>query len=67
MRIDRSTNHTLLTPHIGRAGGNGLFEIVARADAQVAPDPYLAQNAPVRLVDVPPPGRAGTEHLRVVK
>lgn len=67
VRIDPNTNHTLLTPHIGKAGDKGLFEIVSRADTQVAPDPYLAQNTTVHIVDVPPSASSGTSHLRVIK
>ena len=32
LRIHAETNHAILTPHIGRAGADGGFEIVSEAD-----------------------------------
>lgn len=50
VRIDRATNHAVLTPRIGRADGSGRFEIVSEAEHAIVPDPYLARsNLAVRL------------------
>jgi branched-chain amino acid transport system substrate-binding protein len=45
VRIDRATNHTVLVPRIGRANGNGGFDVVDEALAPVVPDPYLARSS----------------------
>ena len=64
LRIHAETNHAILTPHIGRAGADGAFHIIASASVPVVPDPYLAhpQAAPQQTS-----GRPGSAHLRVVK
>lgn len=67
LRIHAETNHAILTPHIGRAQGEGGFEVVSSAAAPVVPDPYL-----IHLVQTAPPGLAqksgGTvPHLRLIK
>lgn len=67
VRIDRNTNHTLLTPHIGKADAHGLFEIVSHAEQPVSPDPYLAHDEPARMVDMPNKTSHDVQHLRVIK
>ncbi|MBN9530919.1 MAG: transporter substrate-binding domain-containing protein [Alphaproteobacteria bacterium] len=42
IQIDPETNHTWLTPRIGRVRADGAFDIVWQAKAPVKPDPYLA-------------------------
>jgi ABC-type branched-subunit amino acid transport system substrate-binding protein len=41
--IDPRTNHAALTPCLGRIRADGGFEILDRAAAPVAPDPYLVE------------------------
>lgn len=48
IRIDPETQHTWLTPRIGRIGGNGQFDIVWSAPEPVRPDPYLTAS-PIEL------------------
>ncbi|MHB1103629.1 MAG: transporter substrate-binding domain-containing protein [Devosia sp.] len=43
-RLDRATNHTVLTPRIGRANETGGFDIVFESTAPIVPDPYLARS-----------------------
>ena len=62
LRIHAETNHAILTPHIGRARADGVFDLVTSAMAPVVPDPYLAHIARHDAGE----RRAGT-HLRVVK
>ncbi|WP_212523525.1 transporter substrate-binding domain-containing protein [Actibacterium sp. MT2.3-13A] len=42
IRVDADTRHTWLTPRIGVARGDGLFDIVWEGAGPVRPDPYLA-------------------------
>lgn len=62
LRIHAETNHAILTPQIGRAGADGSFNIVSRAEAPIVPDPYLARGDRGEPVA---PSRA--PYLRVVK
>jgi branched-chain amino acid transport system substrate-binding protein len=65
LRIDPATNHAVLTPRIGRADGEGRFEIVSEGEQAIVPDPYLARSAlAVRLT---PDAGEPVAYLRVVK
>ena len=43
VRVDRTTQHTYLTPRIGRVTPSGAFEIVYDHKATVRPDPYKVE------------------------
>lgn len=43
LAIDPRTNHTGLTPHLGRIDADGGFTLLDSAAAPVAPDPYLVE------------------------
>ncbi|MEN0002395.1 MAG: transporter substrate-binding protein, partial [Pseudomonadota bacterium] len=43
VRIDRTTQHTFLTPRIGRVLPSGAFEIVYDHKSTVRPDPYKVE------------------------
>jgi branched-chain amino acid transport system substrate-binding protein len=62
LRIHAETNHAILTPQIGRAGADGSFGIVSRAEAPILPDPYLAHADRGEAA-----ARSGVPYLRVVK
>ncbi|OWU74946.1 transporter substrate-binding domain-containing protein [Marinibacterium profundimaris] len=42
VRVDPETRHLWLTPRIGVARADGLFDVVWEGNAPVRPDPYLA-------------------------
>lgn len=64
-RIDRATNHAVLTPRIGRANGSGGFDIVTEGAGAIVPDPYLAHSQlTAKLVTE---GGERVPHLRVIK
>ena len=42
--IEPENQHAWLTPRIGIARGDGLFEIVWEARAPIRPDPYLTES-----------------------
>lgn len=63
LRLDRATNHAVLTPRIGRADGRGGFEIVSESAGPIVPDPYLAHSS----LSVGMAGDQRAPHLRVVK
>lgn len=65
VRIDRDTNHTVLTPRIGRANGHGGFDVVYDHAEPIVPDPYLAHSA--IAVALPNEQNARAPHLRIVK
>lgn len=44
--IDAHTNHTFLTPRIGRSNPSGEFDVLYAARQPVQPDPYLVQTTP---------------------
>jgi branched-chain amino acid transport system substrate-binding protein len=58
--VDGGTNHTFLTPRIGKSTSAGQFEILWEADHPVRPDPYLVKTTPRYAV------RNGQPRLRVV-
>jgi branched-chain amino acid transport system substrate-binding protein len=69
--IHAETNHAILTPHIARAGAAGVFEVVARTERPIVPDPYLARSGAVPAPLAAGAGVTGDDqrplHLRVVK
>lgn len=44
--IDAGTNHTFLTPRIGRSNASGEFDVLYAASHPAQPDPYLVQTTP---------------------
>lgn len=42
--VDARTNHIALPAHIGRARGDGGFDIVHQADHAIHPDPFMART-----------------------
>lgn len=61
VQVDRRTNHTALTPHLGRIAAGGRFEIVESAPGAVSPDPYLVDFNPAELS-----ARVTRPNLRVI-
>lgn len=59
--IDGPTNHTFLTPRIGKSNGDGKFEILWEADHPVQPDPYLVKTTPRYAVG------SGMPNLRMIR
>ena len=43
VRVDRSTQHTFLTPRIGRVNASGTFDVVYDHGIPVRPDPYTVE------------------------
>lgn len=43
VRIDKMTQHTYLTPRIGKVRFNGTFEIISSTSSPVRPDPYMIE------------------------
>ncbi len=44
--IEGATNHSFLTPRIGKSSAAGQFEILWESNQPVPPDPYLVQTTP---------------------
>lgn len=64
IRVDAKTNHVAMHAHIGRAQGDGTFEIVHRGEAAIDPDPFLTRTT---LGLSPEATAAKPGHLRIVR
>lgn len=55
--FDAKTGHCHLRPYLGKVGADGSIEVLHRAEAAIAPDPYLVRHAAERAAATAPAPR----------